>query len=399
MSRVAADAAPPVLVFMWEQFSAYHIDRLDALGVAYGDRARVVGIEVASRSRTYAWDPIEGAAHYERHTLFPDQVADDIGWRRKFKASRSLLRALRPAAVFLCNQEQPEILALLALLRLRGVRTYAMLDAKFDDTPRRVAKEWLKPAVFRLFTGGLVSGDRSADYYRFLGLPGGWSQPGYDTVSVARVRALVGGRVAPEGAPHAARDFVSVARFVPKKNLVCAIQAYAAWRAMRPAHPRRLVLCGSGPLEAMLRDECARLGVTDGVIFPGFLGPEEVARQLADGLAFVLPSVEEQWGLVVNEAVALGLPILCSDNVGARDTLVRVGQNGFVFEPHNPDGLAGLMFLVSEDERLWRRFCHGSQRLALAGDVVMFVAGVEALTGVPVPDPQWALPQTLKSPA
>ncbi len=129
------------------------------------------------------------------------------------------------------------------------------------------------------------------------------------------------------------------------------------------------------------------MGVDADVEFAGFLDHEQVARRLGAALSLLLPSVEEQWGLVVNEAVALGVPILCSDNVGARDSLVRVGVNGFMFEPDNDEGLAALMHLVSEDETLWRGLAEGSLRLAPNGDVAEFVRGVSELLGVAAAKP------------
>ena len=371
----------PTIVFMWEQFGAYHLDRLEAAGAAFAGHARVVGVELGTLSSTYVWDPIEGAEHFERRVLFPTAVSEDVPWRKRLLPMYRAIVSTRPAAVFLCNQDQREIMLLNPLLRLRGIRTYAMLDGKFDDSPRSVVREALKHFVFRLYSGGLVAGARHQSYYRFLGLPENWSRMGYDTVSNARIRAWADRPLAPEGRPFADRDFVVVARFVPKKNLFCAIRAFARMRASPGSATRRLILCGSGKLEPQLRAEVARLRV-DGVVFTGFLNPRDVCRQVADGLALVLPSVEEQWGLVVNEAVALGVPILCSDNVGARDSLVRVGVNGFVFEPDNDEGLGQLMRMLSEDEALWRRLCDGSHRLAPAGDVAEFVAGVSGLTGI-----------------
>ena len=388
----------PAVAFVWEQFGVYHLDRLEALANAFQGKRRVVGIEFASRSLTYAWAPTKGAAGgWERHTLFPDGVAESIPWWRKATALRRILSMSGVQDVFLCNQERPEILAVLPLLRAQGYRCYAMLDAKFDDSPRRVSKEFAKRAVFRLYNGGLLAGppdgaeaasnrSRHLDYYRFLGMHARWARPGYDVVSIARVREHAGGDAAlpPEGgASHADRPFVCVARFVPKKDLATAVRALALLR--RNAAPgslaarRRLVLCGAGPLKNELRALVQSEGIADAVSFPGFLDAEAVARTLGSALALVLPSVEEQWGLVVNEAVALGVPVLCSDNVGARDSLVRTGVNGFSFEPGNHEGLSLLMRLVSEDEVLWRGLSRSCARFAPLGDVAAFVAGVDAL--------------------
>lgn len=116
-----------------------------------------------------------------------------------------------------------------------------------------------------------------------------------------------------------------------------------------------------------------------GIEFRGFLPPAEAARTLAGGLALLLPSVEEQWGLVVNEALALGVPVLASTRVGAADGLLRPGVNGFLADPHDAEGFARLMTLLDRDPDLWARLSHEAADSATAGDVRHFVAGVQQL--------------------
>jgi glycosyltransferase involved in cell wall biosynthesis len=117
------------------------------------------------------------------------------------------------------------------------------------------------------------------------------------------------------------------------------------------------------------------------VVFAGFLDAQAVSRTLAGALAMILPSLRDQWGLVVNEAVSLNIPVLCTDNPGARDTLVRTGVNGFIFEPGNTEGLAVLMGLLSDDPALWRRMSLACADFAPLTDSPVFAAGVGRLIG------------------
>jgi glycosyltransferase involved in cell wall biosynthesis len=111
------------------------------------------------------------------------------------------------------------------------------------------------------------------------------------------------------------------------------------------------------------------------------LGAEGVARILASTLALILPSVEEQHGLVVNEALAMGVPVLISDNCGARDLLVRSGINGYIFEPDNASGLAHFMGVLDRDAEEWQRLAQGTRQFLPAVDSGLFVSSVErALT-------------------
>jgi glycosyltransferase involved in cell wall biosynthesis len=92
-------------------------------------------------------------------------------------------------------------------------------------------------------------------------------------------------------------------------------------------------------------------------------------------LCLVTPSNEEQWGLVVNEALAFDLPVVASTVVGATEILVRNGVNGFLVEADNAEGLAFMLALVDGDEQLWRRLRDGARAMADRGDVARFVEG------------------------
>jgi glycosyltransferase involved in cell wall biosynthesis len=83
------------------------------------------------------------------------------------------------------------------------------------------------------------------------------------------------------------------------------------------------------------------------VYFPGFHQIEELPRFYAHAGCFIHPALEEPWGLVINEAMACGLPILSSNNVGAAEELVDDGVNGWKFDPTDVEEMAGLMDRVS----------------------------------------------------
>jgi glycosyltransferase involved in cell wall biosynthesis len=370
----------PTVVFVWENFGPYHMDRLAAAARSLAGKYRVVGVEIAGSSRTYAWDRSPDLPGVERITLFPDEFRSSIpAWRGFLALARVCLR-LRPRYVFLCNYEKIEVFLLAALLRLSRRSVHIMIDSKFDDKPRNVYRELLKAGFYLPYASALVSGPSTREYLRLYGFPPSRIEIGYDTVSVERVRRLAGAPPAPQGLDFASRHFTIVARLVPKKNLHLALEAYALYRGEVGAAARSLHICGNGPLEGELRRRAQTLGLTQ-VEFHGFLQAPEIARMLASTLALILPSTEEQWGLAINEAVAMGVPILCSDIVGAHDLLVRTAINGYCFEPDNALGLARLMQRLAADEREWRALAEGSVGLAPLADIGCFAVGVARLLG------------------
>jgi len=378
---IAIDAAPrgappPRMVFLWESFGPHHVDRCEACALHFAGRYQVFGVEIATFDANYQWRGSIGSEGFSKVTLFPGVVSQKIGAVRCFFRIVSTCLRLRAKYLFFCNYNLPGVFFSALLLRLLGRRLITMQDSKFDDKPRYLFKEIVKSILYAPYQAALAAGARSKAYLTFLGLPEDRVIVGYDTVSVDRVQALAGTLPAPHGVPHADRHFTIVARFVPKKNLSLALDAYADYVARNPESPRDLHLCGSGELEGELRQQAERLNLK-GLHFRGYLQEPEIARVLGSTLALILPSVEEQHGLVVNEALAMGVPVLVSDNCGARDLLVRSGVNGFVFEPDNAPGLAHFMTIVDKDIDEWTRLASGARQFQHAADTTLFVDAVE----------------------
>ena len=134
----------------------------------------------------------------------------------------------------------------------------------------------------------------------------------------------------------AAPYFLTVCRFAPEKNLVRLIRAFARYREQSNPHSAwELVLCGDGPGSGEVEDAIGRSGCAAAIHRPGFLQADALTRWYGHAEAFVLPSLSEPWGLVVNEAAASGLPLLVSARAGCAATLVPEpeGTTGGQFDP------------------------------------------------------------------
>ncbi len=368
----------PTIALLWSQFAAYHVDRCEAVARRLDGRAEVLAVEVASSSALYAWEASGAIAGARKVTLFAGRSYEGIPRWHRLAAQFRLLRRSRMVFVGI-GYDQPDVIALSWLLWLWGVRVVLLSESKFDDSPRRLGFELFKSLALAPYCAAIVGGRRHMDYLRMLGFRRRKVLPGYDGVSIERVRAQGGGALAPDGTAFAARPFIFVGRFVEKKNLLELIEGYGAYAQTTGAPPRRLVLVGSGPLEGAIRKRAGELGIAGTVDFPGFLGAQEVSRRLADALALVLVSSVEQWGLVVNEALAFGLPVILSGPVGSRDALVRNLVNGYVLENGSIEGLARAMTNLAENETLWRAMVEASHRRAWMGDVERLADAAETL--------------------
>lgn len=369
-----------VVAICFQQFAPYHVDRIAAAHGVIGDKMRVIGVEYSDRSTTYAWERADSFG-FERVTLFPSGNWEKISQLRRLRALMSCLIRIKAKHVFLINYHLLDTFFAGMLLRLLGKSPYIMMASKFSDKDRSVWKEMSKKWFFLPYVGGIVSGKLHYNYLEFLGVNMRNFRVGLDTLSIDRVRSCSGADPAPYGHDYERRHFTIVARMVPEKDIPTALFAYARYRDLcreNGVSPRDLVLCGDGPERASIESIIREKNIPS-VILLGFANEREVCETLATSLSLVLPSVSEPWGLVVNEALAVGVPILCSNVCGAADELVQSGVNGFSFAPGEVEGLANLMLLLSSDEKEWRRLSLGALRVAPKGDVGRFADAVAAV--------------------
>jgi len=342
------------MAIIYNNFGPYHLARL----VATARHARnygieVVGIEVASQELLHAWLP-ENSAEIKRFTIFPANAIEELSpWQIAY-GMWSTLHRLDPQAMAFgpSGETLPAFLAMLAWARLRRRVSIVMMDSKYDDYPRHPMKEFLKKRVFSLIDAALVGGIHSKAYAESLGIPAGMIFPGSDVVDndyFARKADW-----ARENASQCRREFklpehyfLFVGRFDEKKNIFRLLEAYAQYLGLARAPTWHLVLCGSGPLEEALRDKARELRLPL-VHFAGFQQIDALPVYYGLARCLVVPSSHsEQWGLVVNEAMASGLPVLVSRACGCAPDLVQEGVNGYTFDPYDVEGLARLMLKMS----------------------------------------------------
>ena len=337
----------------FDNFGPYHIARL----AAAAREVEVLAIERASTSALYAWDSPEAPANLARVVLSPDgkgRRSDDV-----FAAIDAKVAPFRPDAVAVPGWSSQMALALASWSVARGIPVIAMSETNPWDFERKWGTEQLKRRIFEYFTAGLCTNDGQAAYLNTLGLPREAIFRGYNAVDNEYFRRMADiARTAPmpngDGGtplPEAARGryFLASNRFIPKKNLAMMLDAYARFRHGRDDDSADwpLVLLGDGDLRVDLERQRSALGLERHVHMPGFRQYDELPAYYGTAGCFVHASTVEQWGLVVNEAMAASLPVIVSDRCGCAAVLVRDGVNGFTFPPHDRDALTAAMETIA----------------------------------------------------
>lgn len=300
-------------------------------------------IELGQKSDTYNWKYSDLGVPYNRVVLSP-RAAESQPWLTLGRLLFKKLNQLQPDLLVICGYGVPGMLQAFAWARLHGRRTVLLSDSKEDDAKRIGWREAIKGLLVKRYDAALVAGQPHKRYLEKLGKPPQAIFFNYDVVDNSlyhpnRIRGLP----APITRPY----FLAVSRFIPKKNLPFLLSSYAMYRSRAGEDIWDLVICGDGELRHQVERFIQEHGLEGVVHLPGFLQQEELLPYFAHACAFIHASSQEQWGLVVNEAMAAGLPVLVSRQCGCYEDLIVEGETGFSFDPEDIGEVSELMFSVS----------------------------------------------------
>src|SRR5207247_5589546 len=360
----------PSVAVIFHHIGPYHHARLNAAA----ERLPVTGIEWSAKGYD-AWGAAEAPARYHKISLFSEAADEYPASRRRREAFCWALEQANPDVAAVNGWNNFGSLAAARCCVEQGIPMVVMSESARGDEPRTWRKEIIKRRIVDLYAAALVGGQRHFEYLVELGMPRERIFTGYDVVDNAyfEQRALEIRNANPLQADetrkkHALPEnyFLASARFIQKKNLPILIRAYAEYRRRSSAFakatadrevrgenaPWDLVLLGDGPMRDTLNTQLSTLKLHAHVHLPGFKPYDELPVYYGLARAFVHASTTEQWGLVVNEAVASGLPVIVSDRCGCVPELVN--GNGFTFDPFDEQELVerlSQMASLSDDER------------------------------------------------
>ena len=238
------------------------------------------------------------------------------------------LFAERPRTVVLDGWESPAFWQARLLARLAGTRVvYSYWSTtnshRFSAGPVAAIRRHL----LRTSDGVLTPGRRATEAVLRMGVPGWKITTAFATVDVDHFAE--GARRLRKPRVSRGHRYLYVGQLLPRKNIHALISQFSAMADKADS----LTVVGSGPLESDLKATVAELDLTQQVHFMGNLRGESLVNAYATSDTLVLPSTEEVWGLVVNEALAAGLSVVVSESCGVADAVVDLPQ-AFIVKPN-----------------------------------------------------------------
>lgn len=249
------------------------------------------------------------------------------------------VRAFGPDVVLYTGWHHPSMVAALAAIPFLGLPAVLRCEANLAASRAGIgaAARFLTLQAFAKFA---AIGQRNREFYLAHGISPeriGWCPYFCDAGRLGAQLAAAPPRCAGE-----ATRFLFVGKLIDKKRPADLLHAAARTPGVQ------LRFAGAGPLESPLRGLAEELGVD--ARFDGFLNQSEITAAYAAADCLVLPSdAGETWGVVVNEAMVCGLPVIVSDQVGCAPDLVIPGETGLVYPCGDIEALADCLRGLRDD--------------------------------------------------
>lgn len=337
------------VAFVHTSLKLYWLPRLTALQKHFEMHGlELIVIELVGTSLVYSFDEESGKKFSWWNCLFPGKTVQEVPVKEISRAAYAMLTNENPDVV-ICGA----IAFPCGAVSIRWANRFAKKVILFDDVKvKNVRRNALVNGVKQLLYNRVDAYFApSASYCTDLSF---WHfrpdviYPGLNCVDNRFFRKKTAGELATypfKGIQYhnGVNYLLCVARLVPIKNHSGLLRAWkTACAKSRSLQTWRLVLVGDGPLKRSLQQQIAAEQIP-GVVSIDFLPQSALPFYYSASAALILPSFAETWGLVVNEAMAAGLPVLLSNQCNCCEDLVYEGQNGFVFDPANIQSIANAI--------------------------------------------------------
>lgn len=324
---------PKVLWVGPSNLGPYHLARYNALAAAGWD-VHVALCPISEHHRPWKFSPTK--ANFSIHQPFTES-GEHFGVTSA-KNVASFLKDLNPSIVISIGYSSPFVSLFGAQSRLLKIpRMVNLIGNPASFVPHTTSlKEIAKWMICRsLYPAALVPGSRARTLANEVGISDDRIWEVGNVIDVEHFSST---------SPRSGEEnsFLYVGRLSTEKNLFRLLDAFRAYRAQGGRW--NLIIGGDGPMRSTLEDMAVQI---PGATLLGWVDYKELPALFQRVGAFVLPSTYEPWGLVLNEAMASGLPILVSRNCGAYPELCRDGTNGLSFSPTNIESLAEIMTHIS----------------------------------------------------
>lgn len=306
----------------------------------------VVQIAVTERSRVSMGSLDRSTIAYP-YELIQDGILEEVPLKKRITGMLSAIKRFKPDVVNITGYYDLAFWVVLFYCKLNGIKTILSNESTAGDHQRKGFKERLKAFFVRQFDGFFNFGTLSAKYMTELGARPHQLLVNKNCVDNQSIRSIYKNAYLNREQSQINQNlhqhnFIFVGRLIPFKNLPVLMEAFQEALAQTKARNWGLILLGDGEQKVELEKIVSENGFKQISFLPS-VGWKEVPTYLALADVLVLPSYSEPWGLVVNEAMACGMPVIVSERCGCAPDLVQNQRNGIIINPYSGKELANAL--------------------------------------------------------
>lgn len=329
------------------------------------DSLLVVQIAAIEKSRVNLGD-LDNSIHQYPYTLLHQGTLEEVSLSSRISGILKAIKEFKPAVVNLTGYYDIASWTILFYCKLKGIKTILSNESTANDHARNGLKESIKALIIKQFDGYFNFGTLSENYILSLGISAKKMLVKRNCVDNKALKQIYL-KYLPERIQKqqkleiAPKNFIFVGRLIDYKNLFQFLEAFKLAQT-KSSTDWGVIILGDGELKEDLQQFVLRNKIQN-ISFQNGVSWQQVPEYLALSDVLVLPSYSEPWGLVVNEAMACGLPVIVSDKCGCAIDLVKNGANGFTFSPDNQEQLSNLLLKFMNNEVDSEQMGHVSQRI------------------------------------
>lgn len=328
--------------WLWAHYKAKIYSELQTIVNENNDELLV--LQTSSNELTRAkLGKADESIHQYNYKLLYDEYYENISNFRRFKAMLYWVRLFKPDVVNISGYYEPAMNLVLLYCKILGIKVIISVDSTESDNPNIGWKEKIKSLVVKLGDGLFCYGSKSAEYMFKLGVNPEKVLLKNNSVDNQKLESIF--KEAKKYCQEKKQElglrkfnFIFVGRLIKFKNIDNLLAAYKEINSSDWG----LIILGNGSEEDKLKKYIAD-NQLEGVCFIDGKQWFEIPEFMALADVFILPSFSEPWGLVVNEAMACGMPVLVSERCGSAADLVIENENGYTFDPFDIKEMASKM--------------------------------------------------------
>lgn len=344
------------IVWMIQNLVPYHHARFNAFSELEGVDG--VLVQVTDKDPFSVLEFEAPSSAYELKTLFPGRARETIKPNEIREKFAEVMATVKPDCVCVSGWGMEIGWSSHHWALKNNVPVVMFSESTSYDEPRKFIKEWIKSRLVRSSSAALVGGTPHREYAIALGSDPSSIFLGHNVVDSSFFSEPATSR--PDEVPawmEAEPFFLICTRFGQKKNIPRVVKSYKRYKQLcvdAGLTSIKFAMAGDGEMREAIDAAVESEKLADEMILLGAMKYNTLPWMYQNCQAFVHASTTEQWGLVVNEAMAAGVPVIVSSRTGSAPDLVQEGQNGFQLDAYDEKDIARALFdftKLSADEK------------------------------------------------